>query len=126
MLGVDPPENRTQGADMQMIIYEPVKADMKAFVDFWSRRYTGYDDDFYQANVGQELTEARIMEWFAWKNGTPLSILKDRESTRLNCSHANISYAVFCLRKKTAQIGDSRELRSGSGGHAQIAHAPLS
>src|SRR3712207_7966338 len=26
----------------------------------------------------------------------------DRKSTRLNSSHANISYAVFCLRKKTA------------------------
>src|SRR3712207_7254628 len=25
----------------------------------------------------------------------------DRKSTRLNSSHANISYAVFCLRKKT-------------------------
>src|SRR3712207_7466567 len=24
----------------------------------------------------------------------------DRESTRLNSSHANISYAVFCLKKK--------------------------
>src|SRR3712207_8098353 len=27
--------------------------------------------------------------------------LKDRKSTRLNSSHANISYAVFCLKKKT-------------------------
>src|SRR3712207_8834352 len=26
---------------------------------------------------------------------------RDRESTRLNSSHANISYAVFCLKKKT-------------------------
>src|SRR3712207_8396413 len=26
---------------------------------------------------------------------------KDRKSTRLNSSHANISYAVFCLNKKT-------------------------
>src|SRR3712207_7973529 len=26
--------------------------------------------------------------------------LKDRKSTRLNSSHANISYAVFCLKKK--------------------------
>src|SRR5258707_2405563 len=31
---------------------------------------------------------------------------KDRKSTRLNSSHANISYAVFCLKKKkrTQQI----------------------
>src|SRR3712207_7925431 len=27
--------------------------------------------------------------------------LRDRKSTRLNSSHANISYAVFCLKKKT-------------------------
>src|SRR5258707_6134081 len=27
----------------------------------------------------------------------------DRKSTRLNSSHANISYAVFCLQKKTEQ-----------------------
>src|SRR3712207_8900615 len=28
----------------------------------------------------------------------------DRKSTRLNSSHANISYAVFCLKKKTKYI----------------------
>src|SRR3712207_7795296 len=27
----------------------------------------------------------------------------DRKSTRLNSSHANISYAVFCLKKKSTQ-----------------------
>src|SRR3712207_8713689 len=27
-------------------------------------------------------------------------LTKDRKSTRLNSSHANISYAVFCLKKK--------------------------
>src|SRR3712207_8346542 len=30
----------------------------------------------------------------------PLEGLLDRKSTRLNSSHANISYAVFCLKKK--------------------------
>src|SRR3712207_7893384 len=28
----------------------------------------------------------------------------DRKSTRLNSSHANISYAVFCLKKKTKNM----------------------
>src|SRR3712207_6892397 len=28
------------------------------------------------------------------------SSVRDRKSTRLNSSHANISYAVFCLKKK--------------------------
>src|SRR3712207_7858768 len=29
-----------------------------------------------------------------------LAVRRDRKSTRLNSSHANISYAVFCLKKK--------------------------
>src|SRR3712207_8709631 len=33
----------------------------------------------------------------AQAHGAPIS---DRKSTRLNSSHANISYAVFCLKKK--------------------------
>src|SRR3712207_5922566 len=33
-------------------------------------------------------------------NDPLLSGIKDRKSTRLNSSHANISYAVFCLKKK--------------------------
>src|SRR3712207_8343193 len=30
---------------------------------------------------------------------------RDRKSTRLNSSHANISYAVFCLKKKKIKTG---------------------
>src|SRR3712207_6945535 len=38
----------------------------------------------------------------SWRcSGTPsCSAARDRKSTRLNSSHANISYAVFCLKKK--------------------------
>src|SRR3712207_4249401 len=34
--------------------------------------------------------------------GSPIKMVpvRDRKSTRLNSSHANISYAVFCLKKK--------------------------
>src|SRR2546426_6014076 len=35
------------------------------------------------------------------KNGKPVPDLPDRKSTRLNSSHLVISYAVFCLKKKT-------------------------
>src|SRR3712207_7633629 len=31
----------------------------------------------------------------------------DRKSTRLNSSHANISYAVFCLKKKKSKLLNS-------------------
>src|SRR5438445_7069557 len=37
--------------------------------------------------------------------------MRDRKSTRLNSSHANISYAVFCLKKK---ITDQDEADDGS------------
>src|SRR5258707_4332282 len=49
--------------------------------------------------------------------GVSTPALEDRKSTRLNFSHANISYAVFCLKKKNkhllmrlsnADVGDAR------------------
>src|SRR5205085_6417561 len=37
--------------------------------------------------------------------------LRDRKSTRLNSSHSQISYAVFCLKKKTNKnIRSARDL----------------
>src|SRR3712207_7314453 len=45
----------------------------------------------------QSILEARSQDavrFEAWKE------ILDRKSTRLNSSHANISYAVFCLKKK--------------------------
>src|SRR3712207_7498630 len=37
-----------------------------------------------------------------WRKGAAgeRALERDRKSTRLNSSHANISYAVFCLKKK--------------------------
>src|SRR3712207_7246956 len=44
---------------------------------------------------------------FSCDIGSPRTTLglawPDRKSTRLNSSHANISYAVFCLKKKKIQ-----------------------
>src|SRR3712207_6968128 len=37
-----------------------------------------------------------------------LGALGDRKSTRLNSSHANISYAVFCLKKKINELDRQR------------------
>src|SRR3712207_8909580 len=41
----------------------------------------------------------------------PLTIARDRKSTRLNSSHANISYAVFCLKKKKNNISHEHKSR---------------
>src|SRR2546430_3405720 len=41
------------------------------------------------------------MSWLAWAwLPWQASITADRKSTRLNSSHSQISYAVFCLKKK--------------------------
>src|SRR3712207_7648708 len=52
-----------------------------------ARQHLGAD-----ALVGEELQQHRV--------GLPAVDDRDRKSTRLNSSHANISYAVFCLKKK--------------------------
>src|SRR2546430_9258516 len=41
-------------------------------------------------------------------NGTKSIFAGDRKSTRLNSSHSQISYAVFCLKKKNKQADPHR------------------
>src|SRR3712207_7209428 len=68
------------------------------------------------AQVWERFVRTRRLEFGghmdpAWSEGhtlsasfiirVPASRFRDRKSTRLNSSHANISYAVFCLKKKT-------------------------
>src|SRR3712207_8809199 len=46
-------------------------------------------------------------KWFGARITAPLGGTRsgsDRKSTRLNSSHANISYAVFCLKKKQIDL----------------------
>src|SRR3712207_8388709 len=38
--------------------------------------------------------------------------VRDRKSTRLNSSHANISYAVFCLKKKKKSATEIKDKNS--------------
>src|SRR3712207_2735371 len=41
------------------------------------------------------------------QHGSGEAARPDRKSTRLNSSHANISYAVFCLKKKNKHVSMS-------------------
>src|SRR3712207_8678704 len=54
--------------------------------------------------LGRRLLQGRILELVLGvphpDDGPPRRAPLDRKSTRLNSSHANISYAVFCLKKK--------------------------
>src|SRR3712207_7896038 len=62
-----------------------------ARIEFWLANPRGEYDDAHRATV------------FA-------SEREDRKSTRLNSSHANISYAVFCLKKKNSPVRTNRRV----------------
>src|SRR3712207_8982543 len=85
---------------------------------FRSKLYQGKDQTH-----GVERTNAQQRHWLARFRGRTCVVSKakrmveasialfarfcvngDRKSTRLNSSHANISYAVFCLKKKKYHI----------------------
>src|SRR5882724_8759161 len=50
-------------------------------------------------------------------------VMRDRKSTRLNSSHLGISYAVFCLKKKTKLEERRRKRASHSRTRAWRKHA---
>src|SRR2546430_7813547 len=53
-------------------------------------------------------------EWFGGSHAAgvePDREPRDRKSTRLNSSHSQISYAVFCLKKKKIEQQDAHETR---------------
>src|SRR3712207_6852834 len=54
-------------------------------------------------NPGQTLKPLNFGLW-TWGVELICASKLDRKSTRLNSSHANISYAVFCLKKKTTEL----------------------
>src|SRR3712207_8318043 len=56
----------------------------------------------FLGQVGREIRSSRVLGEDR-RHLLPLAGVeqgRDRKSTRLNSSHANISYAVFCLKKK--------------------------
>src|SRR5437870_9720801 len=78
---------------------EPVR-DLK----FFEGRLAGHADGIVKIAVkGRELEIVEV----------PFAALQDRKSTRLSSSHVAISYAVFCLKKKTDEPPHRRRATSG-------------
>src|SRR3712207_7335444 len=70
-----------------------------AFANLYTGRINGFDQST-TAPVGRY--KFWNLEGYAQDSYKlrPNLTVEDRKSTRLNSSHANISYAVFCLKKK--------------------------
>src|SRR3712207_6866257 len=81
--------NGAAGALRNLNVRETARRNLSAFF---------YDVGY---NEGTPFKTYSEMLKFIEKQGIPMDdYVKDRKSTRLNSSHANISYAVFCLKKK--------------------------
>src|SRR3712207_9491932 len=66
---------------------------------FWHFRWDAHADMKMGGLVGAIANEQSIKKIYLINQDYEFG--QDRKSTRLNSSHANISYAVFCLKKKT-------------------------
>src|SRR2546430_6033114 len=67
----------------------------------WWRGQRLLYSDRYLADVAREVGHDRFLRF--WNSPDPVDTALDRKSTRLNSSHSQISYAVFCLKKKKNQ-----------------------
>src|SRR2546427_6363234 len=66
----------------------------------WSPvEYAGHD----AVHVDPIALESKVVVDATGHDAAVVALLKDRKSTRLNSSHSQISYAVFCLKKKKKQ-----------------------
>src|SRR2546430_8183872 len=98
-----------------------------SYVFFFSsrRRHTRFDCDW-----SSDVCSSDLFAGIGWLEGVLQSagfacvvvshdryFLEDRKSTRLNSSHSQISYAVFCLKKKTpiSPLSGSPHSRTLSG-----------
>src|SRR3712207_7753232 len=59
----------------------------------------------YAVNFHEQPRKLDVTLPAPWAGKVPAQVFdEDRKSTRLNSSHANISYAVFCLKKKKKSL----------------------
>ena len=63
---------------MRLIIFNESLSNLHEFIDFWSGKYQYPLEHLYDKNIGKPFTPAAVNDLFRWKNGTPLSGLKER------------------------------------------------
>src|SRR3712207_1042622 len=89
-LGLDKPIGRYTGKEMDDLLYkEPTKIKVEGI----NLTYEGVIPKVQKSMLSKDVDalQPHVRRF-----------VEDRKSTRLNSSHANISYAVFCLKNKTS------------------------
>src|SRR2546427_8818840 len=70
--------------------FSPMNAGAWALLGFSLFAFLAALDVFLEGRGGRSMRTLRVV----------VGVIGDRKSTRLNSSHSQISYAVFCLKKK--------------------------
>src|SRR5437868_9542233 len=85
------------------MIRRPPRSTLFPYTTLFRSRYVRYrvDDDLVAEDLTAEVFE-RAYRFRDSYDPAVRSSATDRKSTRLNSSHVSISYAVFCLKKKTS------------------------
>src|SRR3712207_8920574 len=79
------------------MIRRPPRSTLFPYTTLFRSRAEDACDRGRSVRVGEAVQGRLLRRARRW----PRALRIDRKSTRLNSSHANISYAVFCLKKKT-------------------------
>src|SRR3712207_7124362 len=81
------------------MIRRPPRSPLFPYTPLFRSSALGRNNRRDRVSQGRKIIARRNDEGFA---KSVFKRVRDRKSTRLNSSHANISYAVFCLKKKTS------------------------
>src|SRR3712207_7809118 len=86
------------------MIRRPPRSTLFPYTTLFRSATRSWTDNLYEAMI-EQCGEERGTELFRkYREAFPAGYREDRKSTRLNSSHANISYAVFCLKKKKTHV----------------------
>src|SRR2546427_5746889 len=80
------------------MIRRPPRSTLFPYTTLFRSRMAGRSDSV-RGGVGRKTSGRREETW----TGCAEPSARDRKSTRLNSSHSQISYAVFCLKKKNSK-----------------------